>query len=368
MYFLIPISVSISGKPLDLDKSHYILHKLTHHSMTRKNPSLYVNLYSQYLKETVGKNYRKIIEELKSQEIIQENSRFCQGRFSKSFRLHKKHWDKEITSVKSISAHLSRRIQIDNFERANRASKVKSSSRTNWSNIKKLQFNAKLAKAAYPNDEAIINWVSNGLTQYFSICGQGRQYHAIAGMNSHLRKFITLPNERLSICDFTHSQPSLHAILYGDSTPREKGDFVDLCRTGQLWKALNSELSSPYDLKIPWQKKQFKESAFKNLFYSSRNKRMNEYSFWFSGRFPALWSEMQKVKEGGTDKLPKMMMKIESEIVLDKVMSRDHFCVSIHDAILTTEKDAPVIKSRMEKAFFNKIGFLPTVETTILAN
>lgn len=114
-----------------------------------------------------------------------------------------------------------------------------------------------------------------------------------------------------------------------------------------------------------------KATLFKEVFYShGTTARGKEYAKEFTHQYPNVWKVIRKMKKG--DKLPHLMMKLESHIfrqILTECYEHGFKAISIHDAIVVPNIETNVncldeIKSIME-GVYARYGLKPNVSIDI---
>lgn len=361
---IISDKIKIKGTNSYCDRVYWFLDSLYRIQFYLEHPSFFINLSSTQIATRIGRHYRRIIDDLVTTGLIEVNERYVQGKFSKSYRLTRPYREANFR-VETVKTPLIARKIAQQRRRQRNLAYSHRHGRINWENIQKLVFDVESAKRHAVSREAryFLTQYESDRHQFYSIDEQGRHYHYVAAMPRHLRRFLSLPGEDLVILDFRHCQPSLHVTLYPEDCA-ERRKFIELCQRGHLWGYLNALLKDPYDLSDPDEKSAFKERCFGEIFYRPVNRPPRYLPLAFASEFPLLWERICQEKTPDHAALPLRMQRLEALIVIGGVLSNQYFCVSIHDAIMTTRREAAEVRKRMEAAFVERVRFIPVIEQT----
>lgn len=366
MKLIVPNNVYVTGTRSFCDRAYWFIDYLYRLQFYQEQPSYFINVRRSQLNARLGRAYSNIIKGLAAKGVVDINPRYVSGRFSKSYRLAKPYREAPYRLVDVNTPLIARKIATHQRAQRNN-SDWHPGGRINWANIGKLKLDLVAAKsgANVAEERHFLAQYELNRHQFYSIDEQGRHYHYVAAMPRGLRRFLSFPEDDLVILDFRHCQPSLHTTLYREDCP-ERQRFVTLCQEGKLWGFLNQLLKRPFDLTCPKQKKVFKETCFRQLFYGPVRENLGYLQSAFAREFPILWERIREEKTPDHAALPRKMQALEASIVIDGTLSSNFFCISIHDAVLTTESDAAKVREVMENVFIKKIGFRPAIEATSL--
>jgi len=192
----------------------------------------------------------------------------------------------------------------------------------------------------------------------------GRVHSNISNLSKSLRKHLLVDNKTIIELDIQNSQPFFLAILllnnfsYSlDSSKNVNSFFIKtsplpssntMCKTnvyrrflakvvdGRLYSYLKI-ISGNENYAGDFKKKVFKEILFGKNYYKT------DLTESFSIEFPEVWETIQKVKEKDYRILSKLLMRVESYFVLEKIVGTfikkypEEFISTIHDSFLIHE-------------------------------
>ena len=198
--------------------------------------------------------------------------------------------------------------------------------------------------------------------QIWAVDKQHRNYTTIVTIPSELRRFFTYEGQDLCMIDINSSQPLLHSLLYPDNEP-EKEKYLDVVRSG-FWQYMNDITGEKYDLSDEDEKSQLKDQIWPQIFYGKVQTPWwgkGEYATAFNNSFPVLWEEIRKAKTEKYEDLSRAMQSIEATGVMGvvaKLAKKPYPLITIHDAIVTTKKNAIEVGHAI-RAEFEKLGLKP---------
>lgn len=249
-------------------------------------------------------------------------------------------------------------------------------------------------------------------TEYYtSVDGNIQRFHStLTSLHGDLRKFIKYADEELVSLDITNSQPYLSTALFNplfynnqpnnllllslysinhhsvlspislSSSPmlqeilqQSNNDdikkYVDLVTSGSLYEFLarvfKREIGDEFK-----NRKQLKGVIFTVLFTSNhfigqpeaKPKRI------FRKYFPTVYKIFSLIKRGDKTNLPRLLQRMESYIVLDRICKRISLerpnlpIFTIHDSVITTKGNEDYVKGIMLEELRNCIGYEPKLK------
>lgn len=257
---------------------------------------------------------------------------------------------------------------------------------------------------------------------YWHVCPFGRIYNNVTGLKSSFRKYLRANNNGLVACDVTNSQPLLvgllcRRLLDGSSclsltnnshssqfnyyefdqdlldrislsfpqkeeeeggigednsqydvvltessqiVPSDIEKYINLCEEGRFYDELMALDDNQSD------RDKFKRQIFTQVFYGE-NFYEGRLTRLFAKEFPTVWETIRKIKKEDYKRLSHHMLRLESEIVINRAVRRcaleEIWVVTIHDCLVTVPDHARRVREIMVEAF-GSVGIKPTIKVT----
>lgn len=398
-------------EPIDLsaerhsDKYHYMLSSITHQSVFDKSikKNDFVRISSKIWHDTINSRYRKRIDELINYGIIETDSKYFVGEFSKGYRFTSPYREKKLKRIviddKKIIRRYSehRKIYLENnIQLPEHKYLYNCLNHTEFLQDEALHF----VKTQQFDDlkTSIYNMMIDYLASknwHWKIDGNGRLHNNITNLPKSLRKFLRSPkNSPLFEVDISNSQPLLFNILIkeymrgissGDSSiyiPSYVTTFPDielyreLTEQGIFYDNLMEKFvrgieSNDYlldDLSVTEPREAFKITFFKKVFYSKDNpSRPTNEREQFKHLFPTVSEIVAFYKKDNYKNLANRLQQVEAELIINRVVpqlaERNIFCLTIHDSILTTPENIDVVKQIITSEFQAHYGLTPKLKS-----
>jgi hypothetical protein len=250
-----------------------------------------------------------------------------------------------------------------------------------------------------------------------------RRFHSnITNLKSELRNHLTYNGQQLCSIDIKNSQPFLSTILFNPYFYNKGGNgvclynlspkifqtakpvfssilstispfnsiimlvksdvtqcssdielYCTLVDKGGLYDYLNEQYylktGIKFDLSIPVQKRQLKQTVFVTFFSDNRFLYQDEAEnkLFFAELFPSVYQIFKLVKRGDNSRLAVILQLMESEIVLQratKAISRSYPelpIFTIHDSIVTLSEYREVVRQELKAQCEGVIGLQPSL-------
>ena len=255
------------------------------------------------------------------------------------------------------------------------------------------------------------------------VCHFGRVYNNVTGLKKSLRQYLRANNQSLVACDVTNSQPllvgllcrhlkqeliisnsckstqstqfnhyveidqefldhlypsfpqkqeeergggegtSLYDVVFTKSSqliPEDLELYLKLCEEGRFYDHLMLLDDNSTD------RETFKKQIFSQVFYGKNNYN-GRLTRLFAQNFPTVWETIRQVKKPDYHRLSHHMLRLESEIVINRAVRRcaleGIWVVTIHDCLVTYPENAERVSRIMEEAF-GSVGVRPTIKVT----
>jgi len=109
-----------------IEKHHYVIHLIIRSNLKRNSFESYINIPSKQLKVVLGRDYISIFKNLEGLNIIDVNSKYSAGKYSKSYKLGKDFSNKKIIILSLKSRHMIKSLekQIQSIKKEIRENEV----------------------------------------------------------------------------------------------------------------------------------------------------------------------------------------------------------------------------------------------------
>ena len=240
-----------------------------------------------------------------------------------------------------------------------------------------------------------INEFNHKDLRIFKIDEQNRIYHFLTSLPKELREFYNIKYE----LDIANSHPLLlnnflikhynipinviregiHIYHYDVEVIQKSLIYNNIDVPNDVIKYLMKTMQGTfYDDFIEdfgdIERSEVKHKLFANVFYSHVNETyVTKFRKAFIEKYPNVWSIIQSLKKDTDDKLPHMMMSVESQLfksILQECWRRGYRVVNLHDALIVFDVDENKNVTIEEltsiiKDVYNRSMLFPTVKVEI---
>jgi stress-induced morphogen len=377
------------------NKYYYILTQLYYGRIFNKRieHDSFICLSAKILHDILGCNYKKYLQFLLDNGIIETDNQYIIGQKSKGYRLTEKYRHRKFEQVLITDKSIIENVAMFRAEQEN---KIKlNQHRYIYDCLQQIKIDAEGAKNyieqnIYNNEEYSSYNISVDLIEsksfFFTVDSTaGRIHNNITNLSRNLRPFLRYNNEKLVEIDIANSQPFIFNILinsydtYSNNYKRciydtanipsyvsnKKTDILiyrDCTSSGKFYEYLMDNLEIYEDRSL------FKIRFFKKVFYSKENPYyISEERKRFTELFPNVSQIISYYKKDDYRNLAISLQKAEAEIMINKVVSKlaanGIYALTIHDSILTIPDKSEIAKEIILKEFKNHYGLVPTIKT-----
>lgn len=409
------------------EKYCWFIHTVINEAQERRNHyEGYVNLSSNLIGHFLGEAYYTgIIEVLKSSGIIEENSSYSVGAFSKSYRLLPAYSDRAIEFIPFETSKAQGYIRkLIRWQEQKLAAILENPIyRCLYENLCNVEFNAieageflnanrsSLSTEEFDSRKIAIRKLAT--QNYFFTVDEntGRVYNNITSLPREFRKFLRINEEVLSHLDIRNSQPVLfcplltdfltdayenHKALYQDpdleagllvrnghliffdpqipqeaisrEVPADIQLYFELTQEGQFYDRFMQFLQEKGEQDIP-PRSEFKEDFFKRVFFSTTARQMEyKYEKWFREWMPNVSYIISWYKRNDYRDLASELQKKESNVMINTVGSKimelsdpAPFFLTVHDSIICQQGYENTAREIIENSFRECYQLSPTV-------
>lgn len=355
----------------DLDRLHYIINLIYEQRILYKNSQEYVPLKAIYMRNLVVRNYNDYVNILVRKGVIACDRHYIKNEKSFGYKLCEPYSLVRHKEISLLSTCVNRNVERWTARRLP-TTKVHNHLYGFLQEIeidydKAIQFIDKLDVQEYNSAKIAIDKFKN--RDFFLYCDEfGKRIHTnITNLRSTLRKYLVYKNQKLVNVDIANSQPLLLLIsiphlsysirctisIYFDDVTPDVLNYKRLVEQGTLYDYLMKHAGET-DRSV------FKENFFRETFFGKRTSKL------FCKLFPTIGEEIKKIKRKNYRRLAWLMQRTESKLMISGICRRimeehkDTFMATIHDSILTTQENVPIIKKIMSEEF-EKLGLSPTI-------
>ena len=366
------------------DKYHYLLHRLyVGRSMDkRKDSGSWINLSSVHLRNVMSTHRANVIIRFWiRQGVIECNEKAAKNKFCKGYRFTEayRHEPMHLTPFvdKRFSSSLDRKKQQQylkpNVEQLNQTFLLFNLQELKIdidSALARIEDKFRRVRKRFGKYNKYITAVTalHNREYYFKRDSKGRRLHNnFVNLPKFSKKDVyLLTGEELVNIDIVNSQPLMLCILLMAHGITGIEDYVTACETGKLYESL----ADAAGIEIADRTK-YKRRFFKRVLYGRNENACNSPEFkTFATLYPTVAAFVVAQKKHSHKELSVKLQRIESEIVLDRVIQglameynpADYFALTIHDSITTTRSNEADMRERMLAAF-KPYGVTPKLKT-----
>jgi hypothetical protein len=375
------------------DKYYYILTQLYYGRIFNKGleHDSFICLSAKILHNILGGDYKKYLQFLLANEIIESDNQYITGQKSKGYRLTEKYRKQKFQQEQITNYNIIENVEMFQAEQEN---KIKlNQHRYIYDCLQQIKIDAEGARNyieqnIYDNEEYSSYNISVDLIEsksfFFTVDSTaGRVHNNITNLSRNLRPFLRYNNEKLVEIDIANSQPFLFNILinnYGTYNNNLRGiydtnsilSYVTSKKTDILIYRDTTSSGKFYEylmdnLEIYEDRSEFKVRFFKKVFYSKENPYyINEERKRFTELFPNVSQIISYYKKDDYRNLAISLQRAEAEIMINKVVPKlaanGIYALTIHDSILTTLDKSETVKEIILREIENQYGLVPTIK------
>jgi len=396
-----PVGYRPSGK--DADKLIYLCHSII---MQRVFDPRYraghndgfVPLKGEYMRNILGKrHWPRIRQAAISSGLVSCSGSYSAGRYSKGYRLREPYagqkWarrsirdDRLAVRIQEWRASGRRRIWQD-IRDGNRLVAPGVCEHL-YRHLQRIRIDATIPEPLTNESEVAVEIIRRGGWR-LDVDDYGRIHTNITNLKRSLRDHLAVDGSRLVNCDIANAQPLFigatlreqrqeESISRGrrrgagegqagayhmwpafetlgkpggklGNAPDDLQHYLNLCEQGRLYRFIESHLPAALDYGV------LKRRVLATL-YDKDCHRNAVYSV-LDEQFPTLMQRTRDIKREDYRRLAHLAQRTESRFIFGQVVARlasehpDLFCTTIHDSVMTTAGDEPIILDVMQDEF-----------------
>lgn len=376
-----------------IEKHHYVIHLIIRSNLTRNSFGTYVNISSKKLKGVLGRDYISIIKNLEGLNIIDINSKYSAGKYSKSYKIGKDFSNRKIIILSLSSRHMIKSLnkQIQSLKEEIRQDEILSKIDKHTQNLFLIDEVTYFSPPRDPinvgrwyvpnNPKYYIDFVdyednpnrifryeqyrrgllelnkkdslSHSLSIFYSptIASSGRIYHMVTSIPRKIRAGLrTKKMELIYEVDMASAQPSIlilewlkHLTKHNSKISTEASKCLNLVINGGIYEYIkkNSKYYEGLD---------YTELKMAVLTTLNRKDYKSQERDELIKLFPRFMKWVRRVKSKyDNKKLSFIGQSAEAAIFIGvfKELDSNIFALPIHDCIISTEKNIPLIKEML---------------------
>lgn len=376
-----------------IEKHHYVIHLITRSNLIRNSFETYVNIPSKQLKGVLGRDYISIIKNLEGLNIIDVNSKYSAGKYSKSYKIGKDFLNKKIKALSLKSRHMIKSLekQIQSIKDEIKEDELLSKIDKHTQNLflidevtkfepprdfvltKRLEFpkNTKyyIDFGKYvDNPNRLFRYEqfrrgllelnkkdisSHSLSIFYSptIASSGRIYHMVTSIPRKIRAGLRTKNmELIYEVDMASAQPSIlilewlkHLTKHNSKISTEASKCLNLVINGGIYEYIKTNSKYYKGLDYTELKKAVLTSLNRKDYKSQERDELIKL-------FPEFMKWVRRIKSKyDNKKLSFIGQSAEAAIFIGvfKELDSNIFALPIHDCIISTKKNIPLIKEML---------------------
>lgn len=355
------------------DDARYFVFKIYEQRIFNfRDKSDFIPIKCEYIRKIISeRNYRKIREALVKAGVVETDNQWIKGQKCIGYRLRGDYLSQPFERYILTSRRLVRNIQ---------KTQVKSEAEISldvhkflYRNLQDIRIDYLPAVKSLTNEDFYLNKTSIELLHekqwFFKADKYGRVHTNLTNLKSSLRKYLNVKGEELVEVDIANSQPLFLSIIastyikYGtlvsfNSPPSFPSLRCDILPDLLLYKDLVTQgklyfwLSNKFKLRTK-SRKRLKVKMFSELFFGKNHE--TRLCRKFAEVFPSVFRVVQQVKQKDYAALARLLQKVESSFVINKVVRRmmetDRYVATIHDSFLVKPHDIEVLNFFIQQEF-----------------
>lgn len=394
----VPSNLQFEVSERHIGKYYYLISKLYLTRVLNKTIEIddYIPLKSEFLVKVLGCYYRKYLNDLIQNGIIETDNFYIKGEKARGYRLTEKYRYQKFRKVEITDRELIKRVTKRKMEYKNKM--------TENENINYIYECMNEIILDYDN---AYNWIEQNVTEidkyvsynisldlineanYFFIVDDtaGRIHNNFTNLPKDLRPFLSYNKQPLIEVDIANSQPFFFNVLierymrdreYDNinlSYVYNKGIDVSYLREDdiKLYRELTCQgrfyeyLRDQFDAYERYESRDdFKRTVFAKIFYSQENENyIYEERRKFRKLFPRVAEIIKYYKKDDYKNLAIQLQRVEAEIIIHKIIPKlaeeNIWAITIHDSILTTKKEAERVKQIMLNTIQDQLNLQPKI-------
>lgn len=179
----------------------------------------------------------------------------------------------------------------------------------------------------------------------------GREFNIVNRLPSELRKHITINDNNTVELDIKSCNPT---ILFMFCEGKEKELWGKLIDSGHLYEY--------FMLHASFHERKACKSAFVRLLGGAKGEDILRLKQGMKPEFGKLLSFIEETEKAHHGEVARILQKVESSIVVDRMKAFPHRTISIHDGIMVEAQHADEAKAFLSEAFEEEVGVKPVIE------
>lgn len=380
-----------SDNEILIDKMLYVIYtlhrKLLFDGVVGDANNELINLKAAYLKDNLGRSggvtYKDVIEALKKIGLLLVRESYLSGEFPKAYGLkididydvhtmELLYWnpldkaimrnDKLICKIEEITKENLKEIRVD---------------REYTQEITKREIDPYI-KTYY---NYFINSITSGndLDRYAETDNYGRLHHNITGAAKELRPALSVDGKEIYSIDISASQlffsikgfeaylkmkANTNNLYQAKNKFPDSSLFITSVLSGTFYNSLNQKLLLNDD-----ELKANKINILMPIFSKQSPKRESKYYKALSEMFPTYMDYIKTLKKSTYKDAARHLQRVESSIVIEKIaprlIAKNIWFLTVHDAILCTKDDMNVVDQIVREECLKFTGYQPHLKHSL---
>ena len=247
----------------------------------------------------------------------------------------------------------------------------------------KKRIEKELIKSALENYKMQIRFINEKIFELSRDSKVFRIHTNVTRLSRELRPFLKYKSQNLHEIDISNSQMLFLYVIINDFYNKEKESYInpydntqdnevlfnDVEKELQLFRVL-VESGKIYDyimenINYQYSRDKFKKDFFKQVLFDSE-KRNYKLKGHFKKLFPFISQAIKEIKKSDYTNLPIQLQIAESQLMVESVvprlMDKGIFTITIHDSVMTTEKNIGIVEQTILDEFEKQYQLRPKIK------
>lgn len=369
------------------DKFYHLIHTLrmtwfndnkykTLPTLSKKaRKKLFIPLNTRILIKLYGSGYyRKILDTLLAENIIETNNHYSVSEHAKGYRLAEKYQNAKTINYTVKENKLKQKIiakqkeDLKTLSTTNKQilemlkTKFTVDTTTAFNLINEMKKTHLIDTNTYARNYNQLTQLENRNFYFTESTTTGRIFHNYSNLKRELRNFIShVSEEKLVEVDITDCQPfMLGCILLEMKQTEDIKNFICILKNGKYKKYLRKEFNVPEHVSYDAFKHDLVVMLFCKSYWDTKHRDK------FIELFPNVWEVMVQIKENEHEKLAHLLQSMEAELMIKTVapilLENDVDFIPIHDSFIVQDRYAEQVTELIKSECNRLYGMIPLVK------
>lgn len=348
--------------------------ELNHISKTARK-KLFVSLNNQVLIKMYGaKYYRKILDILIAEGILETDNNYIYGKKSKGYRLSDKYLYAEIGTIYLKDKIMEKKINELELQEYDSLSNLSKSilevlrTRFTFGNDSAYHLNDEMFKThlikreIFNRSKGQLEQIKNGNFYIVESKTTGRIFHNFSNIKSEFRNFIThISGDKLIEIDIANSQPFFLACLLTQLEQTEDiKKMIEIATSGKFYEFFRTA----FKISDAISREDVKKQVLTMLYCPSYWEIKHLYTF--KNIFPNVYKAIESIKADAYQQFAIILQRTEADLMINTVapilLEKQIDFIAIHDSFMIQEKNLNAVISIIKNECLKKYNLVPILK------